>query len=245
MTTNVNDITAAKLATDSRWSVHIPGHAICYIDDTGFDKIYVDSNMNFACSFAGNSILIALWKDWLATDMSTPQPPVFYNNVGVSICLMDKTGMPLFFAGQDIQHQDDGSLFAGSGARPAYECWKINKCAETAVNSAKKLDHFSGGSVVSTDFTYGTHNVRNSKTLGDVNAIFTEKGLVMYLNSNQNTVEFKTAAASDPKLQELARDLSAGSAQLTAPYDAMYQDWSPEHKEGLANALTHLKQMYR
>lgn len=245
MTTNVNDLTASKLATDSRWSTHIPGHAICYIDDTGFDKIFVDKNLKFASSFAGNSKLISEWKDWLATDMSTNPPLVYDEDVSVSICIMDCSGKLLFQARQDIEHQEDGSLFAGSGALHAYECWKANKSAEVAVLSAQKVDPFSGGSVVSVDFVNCNHNVQNTLSLRDLNAIFIKKGYVMYLNSTGSTVEFQTAAANDPKLQELAKNLSAGTAQLTAPHDSMYQDWTEQQKLDLSNALRTIKQMYR
>nr|WP_294864393.1 hypothetical protein [uncultured Pseudogulbenkiania sp.] len=245
MTTNVFDKSAVTVATDSRWSFRIQGHAICYVDDTGFDKIFVDKSSDFAASFAGNAGLIESWKEWLDTDMSTQSPPVFANGVSISVCIVDKNGDPLFYENQDIHHLD-GSLFAGSGSLHAYECWKQNKSATKAVESAKILDCYSGGSVVSVDFPNGKHNVVNNATLKDVSASFLQKGFVMYLNNNATQpVEFKTAAANDPLLQQAAKDLSAGNVQVSAPYDSMYQDWSDDSKAALGEALKKLKARYR
>lgn len=243
MTTNVFDKSALALATDSRWSFRVQNHAICYVDDTGFDKVFIDGAGNFAACFAGNANLIELWKTWLATDLNSPEPPVFQDGMSISICLVDREGSVLIDANQDIFHED-GSRFAGSGALDAYECWKVNKSATKAVESAKLIDLYSGGSVKSADLSSGSHNIANDVSLQDVNQIFIEKGFVMYL-TNPQPVEFGKAAANDPLLQQVKADLSAGNVQISAPCDSMYQDWSAEQKSKLASAVSELKHRYR
>jgi len=68
MTTNVVDSAARIVATDSRWSWPVElrttgiSHARIYVDDAGFDKIEVGDDYSFI--FAGNAILMGMWKAW-------------------------------------------------------------------------------------------------------------------------------------------------------------------------------------
>ncbi|WP_145964072.1 hypothetical protein [Chromobacterium phragmitis] len=244
MTTNVFDRGPVILATDSRWSARLPGNkGICYVDDTGFDKLFVDRNGGFACNFAGSAILIDQWKNWLASDMSTAPPDVYYNGISISICLVERDGQLSIVENQDINHED-GSKFAGSGALNAYECWKMNKSATKAVESAKVLDPCSGGNVKSADLPSGRHNVENVANLEDVVESLVKKGFVMYI-ANPQPIEFEKAAANDADVANLKGALASGAAQISAPYDAMYQDWSPEQKARLKSALDGLKARHR
>lgn len=244
MTTNVYDRGAIHLATDSRWSFRVDDYAVCYVDDTGFDKLFIDQHANFAASFAGNSELISDWKDYLGTTMAGPWPEVYRNGVAICICLVDRLGNVVFQENQDIHH-DDGSVFAGSGALSAYTCWKSNKSATRAVDSAKMIDIFSGGEVKLVEVATGKHNVQNSTPLAGVAQSFLQKGFVMYTKSSPTPIPFDQAAANDAKLGEIKNKLVSGEVQISAPYDRMYQDWSDEKKTQLGAAIASLRQNYR
>lgn len=222
MTTNVFDINARHMATDSRWSVDSAKFVI-YVDDTGFDKICTAKGHAFM--FAGNGKLIELWKDWIAKNpSSTPKPPLKQDDAAVSMCIANiETALIRFEYRQDISLPF--ARFTGSGAKFAHDCWQVNNDAQLAVDSAKKQDWFSGGTVTYFDFDSGQHNLLNSTTLKNVQTQLLE-GFVMYKNNYGQPIPAREATDNDSEVQSIFEKIAQGEMSANAPCEAMYSSWT-------------------
>lgn len=222
MTTNVFDINARHMATDSRWSIDSSAFVL-YIDDTGFDKICTAKGHAFM--FAGNGKLIEQWKNWIAQSSSLPRPPIIQDNAVISVCVANiETALVRFERGQEISLPL--ARFAGSGARFAHDCWQVNNDAKLAVNSAKQKDWFSGGTVAFFDFGSGQHNLLNSISMKEVKTQLLG-GFVMYkfINSGQ-PIPALEAAERDPEVKALLDKVTEGKISVNAPCESMYTPWT-------------------
>ncbi len=224
MTTNVFDISTRLMATDSRWSIDSE-NLIIYIDDTGFDKICVARG--YALMFAGDGCVIQLWKDWIA---SVPEGsrgiPAKLHNAAISICVVNIDSAEIKFEyGQNIKL--DMARFAGSGSIPANNCWVKHGDAKKAVDSANKIDWFSGGTITFMDFVSGDNNLQNSATIHDVNERILTSGKVMF-KTNAKIVPITEAAVYDAEVRDIIGQVSDGKLTANAPCDAMYNTWDED-----------------
>lgn len=220
MTTNVYDVKASTVASDSRWSFLVKNNdekeslaAIVYVDDTGFDKMIIAEG---ACAlFAGNSRLIDAWKQWIASTAKAviPRPPVIDD---FAMCIIDAGNGDLIFEhGQKIA--DDTYRFAGTGAKYAHKCWLNNKCAQRAVKSASDVDDYSGGEVKFFNIKTQQHNVTPNGLYELINEATITRGVVMYTAYQGKTVSVQEAAATDPRIRTLLQNISTGEASAEAP----------------------------
>jgi hypothetical protein len=224
MTTNIYDQDARKLASDSRWSINSP-EFVLFIDDTGFDKIF--SHSNIVMMFAGDGMLIQLWKDWLVKPNIQSIPPVSNGDSSIAICMVNTdTSTLLFGYGQNIY--TGTAWFAGSGSIHAADCWKVNKNPCLAIESAKKADILSGGTVKYFDYANKVSNLENRANIADVHKEIINRGLVMYKIDSSTAVPINEAAKNDSKVRDLVQAIQAGSVTASAPCDAMYNEWPSE-----------------
>lgn len=234
MTTNVTDLVEKTIACDSRWSIDSPLFVI-YIDDTGFDKIVTYDT--YAFMFAGNGRKIQEWKDWIlsAPSGAASSAP---DESGIALCIVNTSNWGIEFErGQDIEVPGE-ARFAGSGSMHAHTCWKSNRNARLAVDSAKLMDVFSGGEVKYLD-SYRNTNVNNSVTVSDVEALISKKGMVMYKTTKPNApVAIDVAAANDPSVKTVLDQISTGASTVNAPCDSMHNTWSDSDKNKLRQTLT-------
>jgi hypothetical protein len=217
MTTNVFDVQATIVASDSRWSFTLKSgdhlHAIVYADDTGFDKLVVAEGV--CAHFAGLSTLIHDWKEWIASPNKVVlnRPPVIED---FAMCIINsKTGNLIFEHGQKIT--DEKYRFAGTGAKFAYDCWKTNKSALKCVASASLADNYSGGEVKYFNVTDQSHNVSEGSDYSLINKAIFEKGTVMYPVYEGKKISIEEAASADPKVKQLMQQIASGEAKAQAP----------------------------
>ena len=244
MTTNVYDSHAGVVATDSRWSIQ-QGRWLVYVDDVPFHKIETLGQIAFV--FAGKGRRIQEWKNWIRTKPSdlSARPSVD----GISICLVEMVSKEVIFCEkQDIVK--DGASFAGSGSRFAYMCWAVNRDARKSVESAKRLDHASGGDVKFLQFLDRVNNLNFASVVAEatidmVDAAVRKRGMVMDLYENRTggvPFKFSDIAASSPAddedLLKLNARVTSGEASAEAPCDGMYSDWTAEQEAKLNSALT-------
>jgi hypothetical protein len=244
MTTNVFDSNGHMMATDSRWSIQLAGW-LMYVDDTGYDKIVAHNNK--VLMFAGLGKAIQLWKDWIASNPTSPLGMPEHR--GMAVCMVDATSRKVNFdAHQDII--DKGVYCAGSGSRYAYGCWISNKNARKAVETAKSLDYFSGGEIKYFNFKDSTNNLTPKQpitniTIATVDAAIKQGGKIMKINipsPGNPPFSMATTSANDNNEVLVAAELirskiDAGELSANAPCDGMYNDWSEENKEKFNLAL--------
>lgn len=237
MTTNVYDLAAGLIASDSRWSYRITDGfnattAVVYSDDTGFEKIEDDGIYAFV--FAGNSKLIDDWKQWIRSPQKTvlPHPGVIDD---FAICMIDlATKAVRFEHGQKIGDSD--YRFAGTGAFPAYTCWSKNKDAKLAVTSAQSDDVFSGGDVKFFEVNDHTHNLNKGGLFSAINSAILNKGMVMYLSAAK-PVTIQEAASNDPRIKELVNKIAGGNVSAEAPSGLDKIVWTQGDIKRLDDAL--------
>lgn len=234
MTTNVTDLTQWLMASDSRWSLDTEKFMI-YADDTGFGKII--EHGRYALMFAGSSVIIQLWKEWLRSSPTIlPDIP----NPG-AVCLVDLREKKLMFErGQDIRNPD--VRIAGSGSIHAMACWGTNKDARMAVESAKRSDIFSGGRVRFICANTGEKDVEDVCGADHLNKqVIPMGGLVMYkVPSGETTgspVAVSEASMKDPEVKQVVARLESGAVALSAPCDGMYNQWTCEETDAFRLAL--------
>lgn len=225
MTTNVVDLKAGIVSSDSRWSFEYPKF-ILFADDVGFDKIKVKNK--FALVFAGNSFLIQLWKDWIDSDCSGEMPPYEHSGMSMAVSVTDTTnGTIPFERGQNIQLPE--ARFAGSGSIFARNCWAVNGCAQLAVTTASFFDCYSGG-IVKYHWFSGDTNVGGSARYSDINRVTAERGFVMYKQQPPLIVPAREAVNTDRAVKQACDEIAQGSAIACAPCDAMYEPWTADEK---------------
>lgn len=246
MTTNVICRTTKLLTSDSRWSIErFDGQAnlVAYVDDTGFDKLAVSSK--FAMVFAGNAHLIELWKGWFlkpALDFKNPPPVVTLPKgaaepVSVTIGIVEKASANVIFAAGMFMSHGELARFSGSGAQFAKDCYAVNRCGRTAVGSAAKRDHFTGGETKFVELETGKMNLSIMPgTCQDMINALHQRGFVM--DTKAKTV----TAISDWKSpsSDAQRAISAGIDTLSAPTGLPPHQWSQQEQSDLFAALRHV-----
>ncbi|OBY48670.1 hypothetical protein [Pseudomonas sp. AU12215] len=236
MTTNVYDKNTLKAGTDSRWSM-TKEFAFFFVDNSGFEKIVATENAIFV--FAGDSLVIQQWKDFLFSEHTALEQP---NLDGIAMLMVDKTtGDVIFSHGQDIQPADEESRvvasFAGSGARHAAGCWMQNRDVVRSINTAKLFDLYSGGDTKYFELQANNGNLTEDVGLAGLNRAFMERGMVMYLANGQAPMSIRDAAAQDDRVKELVDGIAKGSLSLSAPCDAQFIKPTQEDKDRLKAAL--------
>lgn len=239
MTTNVFCIKSNMLASDSRWSYKElddrinTTYAIAYVDDTGYDKIAFDEDTGYI--FAGPGETIDKWRTWaLSKNQSVMQRPAVANNFAV--CMTDlATAEIIMEHGQKIS--DEFCRTAGTGAKPAYECWTTNGNARRAVDSAKMLDHFSGGDVKFLCGTTRKNNLDFSATFSSIAQQFLNKGMVMYPASPNPPIPIVQAANDDPRIRALVDKVKLDQLSAEAPSGFDPVVWTPADEQRLDAAL--------
>ena len=201
--------------------------------------------------FAGRGLLIQEWKNWIRSNPvdDSNQPAV----EGISLSGFNISSKTLRYTeGMSITHEN--SIFAGTGARHAVICWKNNRVATKAVETAKIMDPASGGSVKYFDFATGNSNLAvmnmfSPSTIEEIDKELAVKGIYMDVTTRQNGAPpfaLSQVAASDASantnesmadMQELKRKLASGELSASAPCDAMYSEWSANSKKELKTFL--------
>lgn len=237
MTTNVFDQDKNHLATDSRWTFSVKGKTgialpdiVGFVDDTGFDKIVFDATTAFM--FAGDGELISQWRERILKEnlLVGRRPGVARN---FAICMVRRSdGYIVMEHGQKIF--GGPFRFAGTGAEPAYECWKSNGDPQRAVRSAQMIDRASGGDVKFFDGVKGDHNIDFSAPFESVAEQFLRKGKIMYPNQ---AIPVAQAVKDDPRAEEFVGRIKAGTVKAEAPsgYDPVI--WTADDEARLDKAL--------
>lgn len=238
VTTNVYDSSKKLLSSDSRWSVkHSSGDFIVFVDDTGFDKI--ETARGHAFLFAGLASTIQDWKTYISSE---PTGSLGHPSIDqIALLIVDVTsGKVVDHVGQDIllpNPDDPLTSFAGTGSIHAAECWLVNGCAKTAVESAKGFDLYSGGSVRYFELSTLKNNLLNTIDYDELRQAFTAQGMVMYIANSHRQVPVNEAAQHDVRVTEICESIANGQVSPTAPCDAMYNHASSEEKRRLVATL--------
>ncbi len=238
MTTNVFCKKSNVLASDSRWSYRIDDRlhttlAVAYVDDTGYDKIAFDQDTGYI--FAGPGPVIDRWRTWVLSpaQMLEKRPAVATD---FSVCMVDsESGEILMEHGQKVR--DEHCRTAGTGAKPAYDCWMVNSDAQRAVATAMTQDWWSGGQV---KFLSGSrkHNLNLTADFASIAQTFLAKGMVMYpASSSKRSVPLAQAANDDPRIQNLVDKVKSGQLSAEAPSGHDPVIWTPTDEARLDEAL--------
>lgn len=243
MTTNVYCATGGLLASDSRWSFdQDKEYAVLYVDDTGFDKIEVLDTFSgtFGFLFAGSSLLIQHWKNWIHGSPSSFQdmPPL---DKGISVCIVNKQTRA-FKQWHGFAWQTE-AYFAGTGYTHALMCWSTNKDAKRAVESAKQRDSSSGGKTLYFELNSGSNNLNKYSAHCSIDIIreaALKRGTVMYRNEESVHVPIADASASDPRIKELCDKIANGQLHASAPCPGTLNEWTDADKESLKDELAEI-----
>ncbi len=243
MTTNVFCKKTNTLASDSRWSVKVTDkvagtevgstYAIVYVDDTGYDKICYDEDTGYI--FAGTGPVIEKWKIWALSPNQAllTRPEVA---LGFSVCMTDLESSDIFYEhGQQVR--DAECRMAGTGAKPAYDCWAQHGNAKKAVESAVGKDFFSGGQVKFLSGTDKSHNLSFSTDFSLTSSQLLKKGMVMYPVTSQISVPLNQAAISDPRIASLVDQIQKNQISAEAPSGFDPVVWTPSDEARLDEAL--------
>lgn len=230
MTTNVFDAKNKILTSDSRWSIGTD-FAIIYVDDTNFDKVAIGNDLSF--TFAGNAQKIGEWKSWLSSPTRVVQSPPSPD--GISICAVEMSTFQVVF--KRGQQEVEDAFFAGTGTEPASVCWKTNKDAKRAVETAKMIDRYSGGTVKYFHMLDRENNLPEQSTYAESIKQLKERGIVMY-HQQQQAVSLKEASANDPRVAEISNKIMSGEVSLNAPCPSIHTNWTNEEKDTLNSVLS-------
>lgn len=236
MTTNVYDISKGLLSTDSRWSKD-NGEYVVYIDNTGYDKIVYDNRI--AILFAGDLDLVDVWKKWFHKGKPDPRPKLL-DDVSLIIVSLE-TGMPVFKSEYTLTSGNEETIqavYGGTGGVYAKNCWEVNSCAITAVNTAIKEDLLSGGEVVYLNRNNLSNNIKNSCKIFHVNTQLKETGTIMNMKTKQKeSIQNFMNSSNSSSAQALVEEVISGNAKLSAPFVGKGQPWSNEKIAELDNVL--------
>ena len=240
MTTNVRDSLAKKFVADSRWSVDLRPHqnAILYIDDAAYGKILKTTSL--AYMFAGSSQVIDQWKSNIAKAEQNRQHSDWrgldVNGMAVSIVSLSDS-LVVYEYGHQIRLPDptaSEASFAGTGSYHASSCWKNNRDPVRAVETAKKIDIFTGGSINYLDFLTGQHNLAPDISLKDLRHRLTTKGMVMNLDTNTiSQAAALQSAKEQAQMEAILAKIRSGQIPPIAPCDAVHNKWSAEEHDKL------------
>ncbi|WP_044871969.1 hypothetical protein [Pseudomonas sp. LFM046] len=241
MTTNAIDRVKLQVTSDSRWSIPLPNANnpthVAFIDDTGFEKISV--SRYGAIVFAGDGLLISLWKTWFKQPlpMVTPPPPTEREVApgvwtDVNICLITTAGRVLYDWGHCVTH-GDSARFSGSGKFFARDCFAKNGCSMRAIDTAGVSDPFTGGTTRYVELHSGISNLtKDEATLQDAERMLNEGGSLMELATGIVT-PLKDARDS---MADALHALQNGPT-LSAPTGHPSRKWSDDEKMALQAAL--------
>jgi hypothetical protein len=237
MTTNVFCKKNNVLASDSRWSYRVDDRvsvtrAVAYIDNTGYDKMALDIDTGYM--FAGPLEVIAKWREWALSpnQQILPRPAVAMD---FAVCMTDLESGEIFMEhGQKVS--DTFCRMAGTGAKPAYECWAVNYDARRAVVSASKTDVFSGGDVKFLMECGTSHNLDFSIPVTSIRDAFLKRGMVMY-TADRNPIPVQEAAQNDPRIKSLLDGVQKGQISAEAPSGLDPVVWTPADEKRLDEAL--------
>lgn len=231
MTTNVYDSVAGMLTSDSRWSIS-KGDWVAYVEDTAYDKLIYTSKVAFL--FAGSMPIIDSWKSYVAGGMKKGTRPALVPGTKISVIQVDMADGKVVFQSNNLLRSSFGAsiraLFGGTGASPAKICWDVNKCATTAIFSAAKGDHLSGGSVIYLDRKKRKSNATNACTAAQARHLLNDRGILMNIATQQAPILLKDAAndPANPEAQLIAMQIISGDSPLVAPFPGMDEEWSDE-----------------
>ena len=243
MTTNVTDLVAKQMASDSRWSIRVEGSnfgpAIMFTDSARFEKIVLDSR-GIAFIFAGRGQLIQFWKDWLSTKPtgSAGRP----GHVGISVCMVRSATMKADALGKKLLMVTDGmnprAIFAGSGAVYATISWHGSPNAHSAVKMAIERDFCSGGVIKYAKLETWENNLDDTESIKQVTEHIAEEGYVMYENGQiAGPVSVKQAVIIDAAVKQTLEKVADGRLVADAPFDAMDEPWAEADVRRLDTAL--------
>jgi hypothetical protein len=156
MTTSIFQASSGTLISDRRWSLPITlsdqKEYMIICDKTDFAKIaYHDE---YALLFAGDGILISLWKKWLLSGMKDPRPPLSRvgDDKGISIISIDflcnppcveDFGIPAIY----YPYNDNAEIIAiGSGGIHAIDAMQKRNCLISAISFASTKDYLTSSS---------------------------------------------------------------------------------------------------
>jgi len=248
MTTTVYDYNRRILASDSRWSAvftSTDGDYLIYADDTGFHKIAIRPGASLI--LAGDGQLISEWKRWWQqpTINSDNMPEVALSEIRlVSVMLITNEGDILFDAGPkmvlvDTQTQGYVGIFSGSGKDYAAECFDRNRCFRTAVETAKRLDVCSGGTIMFSDISTGDHNLHDENY--DYNSVITaihDRGMIMKINNlNMSANDPVTNLSAHHDADSIKKALKSGSIRACAPSGDSQFRWTESRINRLKSAI--------
>lgn len=230
MTTNVFDISAGILASDSRWSGGDENY-LFYVDNVEYDKMVFDSRL--AILFAGNLEYIELWKKWFRGGRYAPAPGVHKD---FSMCIIDMaTGQLRKDHGIKIMSPCNGARFAGTGSPHALNCWTQNQSAQKSVETACDYDLMSGGKVCHLNIATQENNVSNAASAAELLDAFLPRGNMIMFNGNQQMVPTPIAEAiKDPAANDAFNKMMAGGvSSVCAPFIGMGTPWTENETEEL------------
>ena len=239
MTTNVYDVRAALLTSDSRWSAE-DGDWVAFVDNTNYDKIVHDNKLAFL--FAGPLPEIDIWKQWILAGRKKEDLPSLANTT-MSVIQVDVAKGVVVFKSHQFLNSSFGivprALFAGTGAKPAKDCWDRKKCAMTAIGSAAEMDHLTGGNVVFFNRAKRSGNITNTSSATELKEQAKQRGMIMSKSNAEASVLIKVAAndPSNPTKQALAMKVMSGAAPFAAPFPGMEEPWSLAKKLEFEAAL--------
>lgn len=238
MTTNVYDVSAGLLTSDSRWSFEEAGWLV-YVDDTDYNKIVWDAALAFL--FAGGIGPIEKWKRWVTGGRKVAAP--FDDTDEMSVIMVDiKTGEVVFNSDYLLQSgalDSPDAWYGGTGAPYAMDCWQVNKCAKTAVYSAKQRDQYSGGEVMYLQRHTQESNITVDAPSSNVIQQCQQRGYMINTVAPNEPVLVQDAANDPTNLvaQNIAMKVMSGAVKLGAPFPGMKQPWTQEKKQELQRVL--------
>lgn len=241
MTTNVRDSVSHTLAADSRWSIDLTQHSlpyVLYVDDADYQKLISFGRGVFM--FAGDSKLIDSWKFAIGLAANFPNAVNWDNmpTTGLAVTAVDVvTGAVLI--DMNPTHSEPTCAFAGTGATHARQCWQANRNAEMAVETAKKSDIYSGGTVRYYRIATGEHNIGDDRPLSTLNASLAKRGYAMKMENTVTSVPISEAVKADPMLKSVIDEVSKGNINATAPHSNMDRIWTEGEKRTLVGAMEH------
>ena len=238
VTTNVIDLNAKVVASDSRWS-YVQDDKMHYVDDTSFDKIAVCDDAVMVC--AGDAELIGVWKEWLNKDqfynVQTPPTELDRNGeiVSVYVSLITRPEGELLYSKGVYLFVDGMFMFAGSGGTHACDCFTTNKDVEMCIETAKKQDICTGGQVRKIDVVTGKSNLADPQLgVDDIQASYSQRGNTMDLvKSTKQSAAPGGSASNDQQVQ-------GEKLFFTAPTGPLESRWTQEDHVRLGKALQKL-----
>lgn len=250
MTTTVYDRMAKAVTSDSRWScildpIGYEGH-ILYVDDVGFGKLALREDTVMV--LAGHGYLIELWKKWLLVSELDPEaemPPTHIEGqMPFTIYIIEmSTNKVLFDEGHkhtifDQEANEVLAAFSGSGSSYAADNWIESTCARTAIDYAKRIDHYSGGTVRFVDFASGKNDIETRlETIQEVVNIMLERGFIM----DTKKPGAAPVSLSAQEVAEVRQLLANGALTPSAPVGKGAKPWDETSKEKLKRAIQHIR----